>query len=46
MPSIKHLKRIEAAFGWAKTVDGMAQPVYRGAERVRSRFILTMAAIT
>lgn len=31
-------------FGWAKTVGGMAQTVYRGVERVRSRFILTMAA--
>mgnify|MGYP002653037287 CR=1 FL=1 len=42
--SIKHRKRIEEAFGWAKTVGGMAQTVYRGIERVRSRFILTMAA--
>lgn len=32
------------AFGWAKTVGGIAQTVYRGLERVRSRFILTMAA--
>jgi len=31
-------------FGWAKTVGGMAQTVYRGLERVRARFILTMAA--
>jgi len=42
--SIKHRKRIEEAFGWAKTVGGMAQTVYRGVERVRSRFILTLAA--
>ena len=42
--SIKNRKRIEEAFGWAKTVGGMAQTVYRGLERVRSRFILTMAA--
>ncbi len=42
--SIKHRKRIEEAFGWAKTVGGMAQTVYRGVERVRSRFIMTMAA--
>ncbi|MBA3910937.1 MAG: IS5/IS1182 family transposase [Rhodobacter sp.] len=42
--SIKHRKRIEEAFGWAKTVGGMAPTVYRGLERVRSRFILTMAA--
>ena len=43
-PSQKHRKKIEEAFGWAKTVGGMAQTMYRGAERVRSRFILTMAA--
>ncbi len=42
--SIKHRKRIEEAFGWAKTIGGTAQTVYRGVERVRSRFILTMAA--
>ena len=42
--SLKHRKRIEEAFGWAKTIGGMAQTVYRGVERVRSRFILTMAA--
>ena len=42
--SQKHRKRIEEAFGWAKTVGGMAQTVYRGLERVRSRFMLTMAA--
>ena len=42
--SLKHRKRIEEAFGWAKTVGGMTQTVYRGVERVRSRFILTMAA--
>ena len=42
--SQKHRKRIEEAFGWAKTIGGMAQTVYRGIERVRSRFILTMAA--
>ena len=40
----RHRKRIEEAFGWAKTVGGMAQTVHRGVERVRSRFILTMAA--
>jgi transposase len=42
--SQKHRKRIEEPFGWAKTIGGMAQTVYRGLERVRSRFILTMAA--
>lgn len=42
--SQKHRKKIEEASGWAKTVGGMAQTMYRGVERVRSRFILTMAA--
>jgi Mg/Co/Ni transporter MgtE len=42
--SQKHRKKIEEAFAWAKTVGGMAQTMYRGVERVRSRFILTMAA--
>jgi hypothetical protein len=42
--SQRNRKRIEEAFGWAKTVGGMAQTVYRGIERVRARFILTMAA--
>ena len=42
--SQKHRKRIEEPFGWAKTVGGMAQTVYRGVERVRARFVLTMAA--
>ncbi|MCC1495124.1 IS5 family transposase [Cognatishimia sp. F0-27] len=42
--SQKYRKRIEELFGWAKTVGGIAQTVYRGVERVRSRFILTIAA--
>ena len=42
--SLRHRKRIEEAFGWAKTVGGMAQTMYRGLDRVPSRFILTMAA--
>lgn len=42
--SQKHRKRIEAPFGWGKTVGGLAQTVYRGVERVRARFVLTMAA--
>lgn len=42
--SQRNSKRIEEAFGWAKTVGCMAQTVYRGVERVHSRFILTMAA--
>lgn len=41
---LKHRKWIKEAFGWAKTVGGIAQTVYRGIERVRSRFVLTMAA--
>lgn len=43
-PPQKHRKRIEQPFGRAKTIGGMAQTVDRGLERVRSRFILTMAA--
>ena len=35
--SQKRRKRIEEPFGWAKTVGGMAQTVYRGVERVRPR---------
>lgn len=42
--SQRNRKRIEEAFGLAKTFGGMAQTVYRSLERVRSRFILTMAA--
>jgi transposase len=42
--SQRNRKRIEEAFGWAKTVGGMTQTLYRGVERVRARFILTMAA--
>ena len=42
--SQKHRKRIEEPFGWGKTVGGLAQTVYRGVERVRARFVLTMAA--
>ena len=42
--SIRHRKRIEEAFGWAKNVGDLVQTVYRGIERVRSRFILTLAA--
>ncbi|SFU37216.1 Transposase DDE domain-containing protein, partial [Aliiroseovarius crassostreae] len=42
--SQQHRKKIEEPFGWAKTVGDMAQTMYRGVERIRSRFILTMAA--
>ena len=44
--SRKHRKRNEGAFGWAKTVGGMAQTVCRGVERLRSRFILTVGTNT
>ena len=37
-------KKIEEPFGWAKTVGGMAQTVYRGLDRVAARFTFTMAA--
>jgi transposase len=42
--SQRRRKKIEEPFGWAKTIGGMAQTVYRGVERVRARFTLTMAA--
>jgi transposase len=42
--SQRRRKKIEEPFGWAKTVGGMAQTVYRGVERVRARFTLTIAA--
>ena len=42
--SQKHRKKIEEPFGWAKTVGGMAQTVYRGLDRVRARFTFTMTA--
>jgi hypothetical protein len=42
--SQKHRKRLGEPFGWGKTIGGLARTVYRGLERVRSRFVLTMAA--
>ena len=36
--------QIGEVFGWARTVGGMAQTVYRGVKRVRSRLILMVAA--
>ncbi|MFC0280271.1 IS5 family transposase [Falsigemmobacter intermedius] len=42
--SLRHRKRIEEAFGWAKTVGGAAQTAFRGIERARARFIMTLAA--
>ena len=37
-------KRIEEAFGWAKTVSGLARTKLRGTTRVAFKFTLTMAA--
>jgi transposase len=37
-------KRIEEAFGWAKTVAGLAKTKLRGTKRVAFKFTLTMAA--
>jgi len=37
-------KKIEEPCGWARTMGGMVQTVYRGVERVRAGFTLTMAA--
>lgn len=37
-------KRIEEAFGWAKTIGGMAKTKLRGTARNAFKFTLTMAA--
>jgi transposase len=37
-------KRIEEAFGWAKTVAGLAKTKLRGTRRIAFRFTFTMAA--
>ncbi len=37
-------KRIEEAFGWAKTVAGFRKTKYRGLDKVRFQFTFTMAA--
>jgi len=37
-------KQVEEAFGWAKTIAGMAKVKVRGLPRVRARFTLAMAA--
>ncbi len=37
-------ERIEEAFGWAKTVGGLARTKLRGTTRVAFKFTLTMAA--
>jgi Transposase DDE domain len=41
--SQRRRKKIEEPFGWAKTVGGMAQTLYRGIERMRARLTLAMA---
>ena len=42
--SQKRRKKIEEPFGWAKTVDSMAQTILRGTERLGAQFTMTMAA--
>ena len=37
-------KRVEEAFGWAKTIGGIRQTVFRGLDRVNMQFLLTMMA--
>lgn len=37
-------KRIEEAFGWAKSIAGLAKAKYRGTRRVSFRFTFAMAA--
>ena len=37
-------KRIEEAFGWAKTIAGLDKTRYRGTERVAFQFTFAMAA--
>jgi hypothetical protein len=36
-------KLIEEAFGWAKTIAGLARPMRRGAARMSQAFIFAMA---
>jgi len=42
--SMRKRKLIEEAFGWAKTVAGMAKVKVRGLDRVRFQFTFAMAA--
>lgn len=37
-------KCIEQCFGWAKTIGGLRQVMFRGLERIDQRFTLAMAA--
>ncbi|QRZ13262.1 IS5 family transposase [Paracoccus methylovorus] len=42
--SQRRRKKIKEPFGWAKTIGGMAQTMYRGIERVRARFTMAIVA--
>jgi hypothetical protein len=37
-------KRIEESFGWGKTIGSLARPMFRGVDRFRFKFTLTMAS--
>jgi len=37
-------KRIEESFGWGKMIGGLARPMFRGVDRLRFKFTLTMAS--
>ena len=37
-------KRVEEAFGWAKSIGRVRQTVFRGLQRVNMQFLLTMTA--
>src|SRR3954468_12087502 len=42
--SLRIRKRIEEAFGWAKTIGGLARPMLRGVKKLDFKFTLIMAA--
>ncbi|MFO1080274.1 MAG: IS5 family transposase [Reyranellaceae bacterium] len=42
--SQRQRKRIEESFGWGKTIGGLARPMLRGIDRLRFKFMLTMAS--
>ena len=42
--SLRIRKRIEEAFGWAKTIAGLRKARHRGLPKVRWQFTLAMAA--
>jgi len=41
--SQRRRKKIEEPFGWAGTVDGMAQTIHRRLDKVRAQFTKTKA---